>query len=233
MIRGVLDLASRPVSSIMTPRNELEWLDLDSSDEELRRKIAGLTHSRIVLARGQIDEFVGIALTKDILLAMVHRGALDWPSLTRQPAIVHERTDVLTVMEQLRTAVQMAMVIDEYGSLEGIVTPTDVLEAIAGEFPDIDEEPALAQRQDDGSWIVDGFMDIRQLESIVEQPLLDGTGRYSTLGGFVLTFLERMPEAGDELVQGDYRFTILSMNKLSVGKVKIDRISEEEGQGRA
>src|SRR5699024_2522207 len=115
---------------------------------------------------------------------------IDWAQVTRQPVVVHERTNALRVTEQIRTSpIQVAMVGDEYGSLEGIVTPTDVLEAIAGVFPDLDEEAALLERQAVGSWLVDGFIGIRQLSAAIGRNPVDDANRYSTLGGYILTQL--------------------------------------------
>jgi len=129
---------------------------------------------------------------------------------------------VLKVMEQMRRSpVQMVMVVDEYGSLEGIATPTDVLEAIAGEFPDMDEEAAVLERQDDGSWIVDGFIDIRQLGGALERDLVDESNRYSTLGGYILTRLGHLPAAGESLEVDGLRMEVLNLDKRSIGRVRI------------
>lgn len=233
MIRGVLALAERPVKSIMTPRTDLEWLSLDSPPEKLRSAIGSLTHSRVILARGDVDDFVGVAVTRELLNLLVNGKSIDWPSVTREPIVVHERTNVLQVMEQLRgSPIQVAMVVDEYGSLEGIVTPTDVLEAIAGEFPDLDEEAALLERQADGSWLLDGFIDIRQLSAAIGRNLVDESNRYSTLGGYLLTHLGHLPQAGETLSVEDMHFEILSLDKRSIGKVRLfigSEATEEAG----
>ena len=222
MIRGVLALGERPVKSIMTPRTELEWLSLNSSPESLRNAIEALTHSRVILARDDVDDFVGVAMTRELLNLLVNDKPIDWQEVTRQPIVVHERTNVLRVMEQLRgSAIQVAMVVDEYGSLEGIVTPTDVLEAIAGEFPDFDEEAALLERQEDGSWMVDGFIDIRHLSAAIGRNLVDDADRYSTLGGYILAQLGRLPAVGESFSVGDMHFEILSLEKRSIGQVRL------------
>jgi len=228
MIRGVLGLGGRPVASIMSPRGEVEWLDLDGTAEELAEDIRALTHSRVILARGQVDAFVGVALVKDLLLALADGRPIDWPRMTRQPVVVHERTNVLRVMEQLRASpVQMAIIVDEYGSFDGIATPTDVLEAIAGEFPDTDEAPAVALRQDDGSWEVDGFMDIRQLSGILDRDFVDDANRYSTLAGYVLTQLGHLPGVGETFEDGDLVFTVRSLAGRTIGKVDIREASAD------
>lgn len=228
MIRGVLDLGERSVSSIMTPGNELEWLDLDENPEELRAAIRNLTHSRVILARDSVDDFVGVAITKELLNAIIDGQPIDWARMARQPAIVHESTDVLKVMEQLRRSpVQMAMVVDEHGALEGIATPTDVLEAIAGEFPDLGEEAAALERQDDGAWIADGFIDIRQFSGTTGYDLVDDANRYSTLAGYILTQIGHLPRAGDSVEKDGLRFEVISLDKRSIGKVRISKVESD------
>ncbi|MFC0282794.1 TerC family protein [Camelimonas abortus] len=228
MIRGVLDLGGRPVSSIMTPANEVEWLDLNDSPGRLREAIRRLTHSRVVLARDSVDDFIGVALTRDLLNHLADGRPIDWTRVTRQPVVVPETTDVLKVMEQLRRSrVQMVMVVDEYGSLEGIATPTDVLEAIAGEFPDMDEQAAAAVRQADGSLLVDGFMDIRQLSALLGRDLVDDANRYSTLGGYILTQLGYLPRAGETVDVDGLRLEVVDLDKRSIGKVRLTMLEPQ------
>ncbi|MFJ7356723.1 MULTISPECIES: TerC family protein [unclassified Phyllobacterium] len=222
MIRGVLDLVERPVRSIMSPRNEVEWLDLNETNEELLAEIRTLSHSRVVLARGRVDEFVGVALTKDLLFAILDGGKIDWDKVTRQPLILHENANVLRVMEQLRgTTVQMAIVLDEHGSFEGVVTPTDILEAIAGDFPDEGEESPILERSEDGSMVVDAYIDIRRLGGLIERDLVDDGDRYTTLAGYILWNLGHIPAQGEKLKVDDYEYEIVEMDGRNIGKVRI------------
>lgn len=222
MIRGVLDLADRPVRSIMTPRNEVEWLDLDASEEELRNELRQFAHSRVILARGQVDEFVGVALTKDLLLYLADSAPIDWQRAMKQPLVVHEHSNVLRVMEQLRgSPVQMAVIVDEHGSFEGVATPTDILEAIAGEFPDEDGDAPSVETVEDGVWIVDGFTDIRRLSGILDRDLVDEDDRYTTLAGFVLWHLGHIPTGGEKLTAEGFEFEVLTMERRNIAKVKI------------
>lgn len=222
MIRGVLDLGERPVSSIMTPRNELEWIDLDDDPENIRREIRELKHTRVILARETVDEFVGVALTKELLTMMIDGEVFDWARVMRQPVIVHEGTDVLRVMEQLRgSPVQLAMIVDEHGTLEGIATPTDVLEAIAGEFPGMDEGAAMLERQEDGSWLIDGYIDIRKMSGAIGRNMMDEANRYATLAGYILTKLGHLPTVGETFDVDDMHFEILSLDKRSIDKVRM------------
>ncbi len=222
MIRGVLDLADRPVRSIMTPRNEVEWLDLDASEEELRTELRQFAHSRVILARGQVDEFVGVALTKDLLLYLADSKPVDWEAAMKQPLVVHEHSNVLRVMEQLRgSLVQMAIVVDEHGSFEGVATPTDILEAIAGEFPDDEEDTKSVETLGEGVWVVDGFTDIRRLSGILERDLVDEDDRYTTLAGFVLWHLGHIPTGGEKFTAEGFEFEVLTMERRNIAKVKI------------
>lgn len=230
MIRGVLDLGARPVRSIMSPRNELEWLNLDDEAETLYAAIRKITHTRVILAREQVDNFVGVAITKELLHQLIDTGGINWARATRQPVVVHETTDVLRVMEQLRRSpVQMAMIVDEYGALEGIATPTDILEAIAGEFPDMNEEAGMVQKQEDGSWLVDGFVDVRQLSGTLEHNLVDEANRYATLGGYILAQLGHLPRPGEVLEAQGLRFEVISLDKRSIGKVRISDLAPPQG----
>ncbi len=222
MIRGVLDLAERPVRSIMSPRNEVEWLDLDEEQDEIFAAIRKLSHSRVVVARRQVDEFIGVALVKDLLLDLSDKKAIDWDKIAKQPLVVHENANVLRVMEQLRTSpIQLGVVVDEHGSFEGVVTPTDVLEAIAGEFPDEDEEAAVAESDGQGGYLVDGFTDIRRLSGLLDRDLVDDGDRYTTLAGYVLWHLGHLPLGGESFIADGFEFRIEAINGRHVEKVRI------------
>ncbi len=229
MIRGVLDLADRPVRSIMSPRNEVEWLDIDESEDELHEAIRKLSHSRVVVARRQVDEFVGVASVRDLLLDMTDKKSINWDQVVKQPLVVHESANVLRVMEQLRVSpVQLAVVVDEHGSFEGVVTPTDVLEAIAGEFPDEDEEASVAESDGQGGYIVDGFVDIRRLSGLLERDLVDDSDRYTTLAGYVLWHLGHLPLGGESFTADGFEFRIDAMKGRNVDKVHIKPVNDYE-----
>lgn len=229
MIQGVLTLADRPVVSIMTPRTDIDWLNLDDGEEALKAKILDLGHSRFLLARGTLDEFIGVALAKDLLRDLLQDGRINLEKSLRQPLVVHESVNVLRLMEQLRKSpLQMAVIVDEYGSLEGIATPTDILEAIAGDFPDEGEEALVAEQAADGSWLVDGWIDIRKASNLLDVDLVDETDRYSTLAGYILWRLGHLPEAGETVTAGNLTFEVVSMNERNIDKVRV-RVLEKAG----
>jgi CBS domain containing-hemolysin-like protein len=229
MIQGVLTLAERPVISIMTPRTDLDWLDLNDSQEATRAKILDLGHSRFLLARGNLDTFVGVALARDLLRDLIEEGAINLHRSVRQPLIVHESVNVLRLMEQLRNSpLQMAVIVDEYGSLEGIATPTDILEAIAGEFPDDNEDQLALEQSDDGSWLVDGWIDIRKASNLIEVNLVDETDRYSTLAGYILWRLGHLPKVGEKVAAGTHILEVMAMDERNIEKVRIRRLEGVE-----
>ena len=227
LVQGVLGLSERPVKSVMTPRPELEWLDLDADPAELKERLMAMTHSRLIIARGELDNIEGVVLTHKILNEYIETGTIDFSKHLREPVIVHENAQVLMVMEQLRQApLQMAIVLNEYGSIEGIATPIDVLEAIAGEFPDEDELEAAAESLEDGSMILEGSTDIRHVSLLLGKDLVDESEEYSTLSGYLLFHLGRLPENGETVEADGYRFEVVTMDGHKIEKVRI--IAEEK-----
>ena len=230
MVQGVMTLGERPVRTIMTPRTEVVWLDPSSPQDELRRKILDSGRSRFPIAHGDIDNVVGIALAKDLLSALVDKGEIDLERAMREPLIVHDRMNVLQVMEQLRDSpVQLAMVFDEYGSLEGVVSPTDVLEAITGGFPEEGEVGPRFETEADGSWLVDGQTDVHRLSQVLEVDLTDEGDRYSTLAGFLLWQVGYLPKQGEKISAKGFDFEIVEMDGgRRIGLVRIRRVVEAE-----
>lgn len=225
MIEGVLALDKRPARSIMTPRTDVDWLDLDLPVEELKHRIETMPHSRVPLARGGLDNFIGVALTKELLRDLLVSGRIDPERSAQQPLVVHTSVSVLRLMEQLRKSpLQMAAVMDEYGSLEGIVTPTDILEAIAGEFAEEGEEPALAMQTEDGAWLADGSIEIRRISQLIGADLVDKADHYSTLAGYILWQLGHLPTTGDTLEASGFLFEVVTMEDRTITRVRISRL---------
>ena len=193
-----------------------------SDEATIKENLMAMSHSRLILAHGELDNIAGIVLTHKVLNDYIETGILDFQKHLREPVIVHENAQVLMVMEQLRQApLQMAIVLNEYGSIEGIATPIDVLEAIAGEFPDEDELDAAAESLADGSLILEGSTDIRHVSLLLGRDLVDESEQYSTLSGYILHHLGRLPENGQKLQVDGYEFEVVTMDGHKIEKVHI------------
>lgn len=222
MVQGVLGLSERPVKSMMTPRPELEWINLDEDDDTIKRRLMNTSHTRLIVARGELDNLQGTVATHKVFHDFIQTGEFNFAEHLRQPLIVHENAHVLMVMEQLRqTPLQMAIVLNEYGSIEGIITPIDILEAIAGEFQDEDEPEVVAESLSDGSWILEGLTDIRHVSLLLGKDLVDENEQYSTLSGFILAHLGRLPKADESIDVEGYNFKIVAMDGQKIDKVHI------------
>ena len=222
MVQGVLGLSERPVKSVMTPRPELEWIDLDEDEQSIREQLLSTTHSRLIVAHGELDNIAGVVLTHKVMNEYIETGALNFEAHLRDPVIVHENAQVLMVMEQLRQApLQMAIILNEYGSIEGIATPIDVLEAIAGEFPDEDELDTAAESLEDGSLMLEGSTDIRHVSLLLGRDLVDESEQYSTLSGYILLHLGHLPENSEKIEIDGYIFEIVTMEGQKIEKVHI------------
>jgi len=235
MIDAVLRLADRPVRSIMTPRVDVEWLDPADSDEEIRRTIVDSGCSRFPVARDDIEKIEGVVHAKDLLDRALRGEPLDLVAAARQPLFVHEGTPVLKLIEMFRASpVHMALVVDEYGSFEGVVTSTDILTAIAGEFPEDEAEvEPMAVRRDDGSWLMDGRIGIDQVERLLGRRGLKTEGDYHTLAGFVLWELGRLPHIGEHLDSNGLRFEVVDMDGRRIDRVMIGPVPVSGGESAA
>jgi putative hemolysin len=229
MIDGVMRLADRPVRSIMTPRVDVVWLDLEDSESEIRKSIVESGRSRFPVSRGEIDAVEGVVHAKDLLDRMMTGKPFELTACLRQPLFVHEGTPVLKLVEMFRTsAVHMAVVVDEYGSFEGIITPTDILAAVAGEFPETAEEAeSTAVRREDGSWLIDGSVGIDKLERLLDRRDLVGNDDYHTLAGFVLWQLGHLPEVGERFEWKNLRFEVVDMDGRRIDRVLISQLPKE------
>jgi putative hemolysin len=223
MITGVMRLADRPVRSIMTPRPDVVWLDLEEKPEAIRAKLARTEFSRLPVAQGRVEEVRGVVQAKDLLDRLLAGGKLDLRADLREAPVVHEATPVLSVIEILRASpLHLALVVDEYGGLEGMVTATDILEAIIGELgASEDAEEAEIVRREDGSWLMDGGISIDRLKDLLSVRELPGEGEYETLAGFALHQLARIPNPGDHFEWRDFRFEVLDMDGRRIDKMLV------------
>ena len=222
MVQGVLGLSERPVKSVMTPRPDLEWIDLNEDMESIKTQLLHMKHSRLILAHGELDNIAGVVQTHNVLNDYIELGEFNFEKHLREPVIVHENAQVLMVMEQHRQApLQMAIVLNEYGSIEGIATPIDILEAIAGEFPNETELDAAAESLDDGSLLIDGSTDIRHISLLLNRDLVDEAEEYSTLSGYILFHLGHLPQNGEKFEAEGYVFEVVTMDGHKIEKVHI------------
>jgi putative hemolysin len=221
MIEGVLRLADRRVRAIMTPRQEVVWLDVNASPEEIADAIAEHHASRYPVCRETIDNPVGVVDIKDLAAALLKGKPVRLADLVVPPLVVPEGVHVLNLLDLFRKeGAQMAIVIDEYGATEGVVTLSDILEAITGELPERGEEPELELvRRSDGSWIVDGAYPIDEFEDRLRLRGLREAGDFDTVAGYALHQLERLPAVGDSFTTPNGRFEILDMDGNRIDKV--------------
>ncbi|ARU04091.1 hypothetical protein CCO03_04845 [Comamonas serinivorans] len=226
MVGGVLRLAERNVRSIMTLRSNISWVDVDDDGAVNRRKLLAAPHGMYPVCQGSLDQVLGVARAKDLLGAIEERGRLEPNGYLRQPVFVPESMLVIDVIGVLRSAKgQLVLVNDEDGTLKGIVTPIDVLEAIAGEFPDEDEQLEI-QPAGDGRWRVAGTADLHQLESTLGvDGLVQGSEAYS-LAGYLLRVFGELPARGASTVHQGYAFTVDEVDPQRIKTVRIERLPE-------
>jgi putative hemolysin len=233
MINGVLRLADRSVRNVMTPRAEVIWLDLDDDLENIQAEINASGHSRYPAARETLDEFEGIVHSKDLLDQMMRTGKMDLSAALRPPLVVHEGTPILRLLELFRqTPVHMAMVVDEYGTVQGIVTPTDILTSIAGELPETEgenQEDEAVQRED-GSWLMDGRIDIDRAERLLGRKDMRGDSDYVTLAGFVLDKLGHIPTTGESFVWEGLRFEVVDMDGRRIDRILVTPLNQADDE---
>lgn len=232
MVERVFRLNDRLVSVLMTPRPDVAWLDLDDPDEELRRKIVESPYSRFPVAEGDLENVQGEVRAKDLLVHVLAGKPFDLRAVLRPPLYVPEIMPALTVLEAFKqSGTPMALVIDEYGSLQGVVTLTDILEAIVGDIPSAEgqEEPMALQRPD-GSWLVDGMLPVDEFKEIfgIEALPAEDQGLYQTVAGFVVMQLGQVPSATDSCQWGGLRFEVMDMDGPRVDKVLVTTIPTEE-----
>jgi putative hemolysin len=225
MVESVLKLDDLRASALMTPRPDIYWLDIDDSPDEIRAKIISSPYSRFPVASGSLDEILGEVQAKDLLARSLAGEPFDLQAGLRSPLYVPEIMPALRVLEALRqSSTQMALVIDEYGSVQGLVTINDILEAIVGDIPTADElaYPQVVQRED-GSWLVDGMLPIDELKELFHIDSLPGEeqGLYQTVAGFVMMQLGTIPSAADHFTWAWLRFEVVDMDGPRVDKVLI------------
>ena len=231
IMEQVFRLSDRTVSVIMTPRRDIVWFDMTDTPSDIREKVLLHGHSRYPVARDDLDDVIGVVMVKDLLASEMANQPLDLAALVQPPIYVPESMQALDVIERLRESrAHMALVIDEYGGLEGLVTFTDIMRAILGDLPDNKgqrEEPVV--QRDDGTWLVDGMYPVDEFQDffeIKEMPHED-EANYQTVGGMVMAMLGQVPKPSDRVSWAGYNIEVMDMDGRRVDKVLITRHSPE------
>ncbi|AFY50463.1 CBS domain-containing protein [Nostoc sp. PCC 7524] len=225
MVERVFRLGDRPVNSFMTPRPDIVWLDLDDSQEENRQKLSENAYSRYPVCQGGLDNVLGMIPVTDLLARSFRGEHLDLTVGLRQPVFVPESTRGLKVLELFKqTATHMALVVDEYGVIQGLLTLNDIMSEIVGDVPATpgEYEPQAVQRED-GSWLLDGMLPVEEFLELFGMVELEfeERGSYQTLGGFVITHLGRIPTAADHFQWRGMRIEVMDMDGNRVDKVLV------------
>lgn len=238
MVRNVFRLDDRQIASLMTPRSGIVYVDLENGPDENLNKVIESEHSRFPVVRGGLREVVGVLSARQLLQQLARGERPNFSVGVQPPVYVPESLTGMELLENFRaSSAHMAVVVDEYGEIQGLVTPQDLLEAIAGEFKTPSVEDAWAIQRADGSWLLDGLIPVPELkdrltlEAVPEEEL----GRYNTLSGMVMLLLGRLPHTGDVVDWTAWRFEIVDMDGRRIDKVLAVRLpppaDDEAAQG--
>ncbi len=223
IIERVLRLADKPVRAIMTPRTEISWIDRTAPRAAIIATLRAAPHSRFVVCDGAIDNVVGIVQAKDILDRVLDGKDVSLAAALRQPMAIPDSVSALEALERLRgDMLGIAIVLDEYGSFEGMVTAADVLEAIVGDAEDTAPKEGAAQ-QNMEPFELDGLTPVDEIKARLHLPSLPNEGSYHTLGGLILALLQRPPRKGDAIIFGGWKFDVVQMDGRRVERVRLAR----------
>jgi putative hemolysin len=225
MITGVMRFADRAARGLMTPRLDVEIIDLSSTQEELVTTLRETRHSVLPVQDGGVDSIVGVIVRKDLLDTLFSGETLDVRSLVKQAPVVMDRSDALDVLKAIRASlVHMALVFDEYGHFEGIVTPGDILEAITGAFQEEEGDESAFVTREDGSFLVSGWMQVDEFQDKIGVPI-PKDAKYATVAGYVLAELNHLPNVGETFDRGPWHFEVLDLDGRRIDKVLVSRKS--------
>lgn len=230
MIAGVMRLGDRSVRALMTPRQQLDWLDLDEPLAAQHATLRASPHTKLIAARGDIDHFAGLVSAKDLVDAVLDgTPGVDPGAHVHEALVIPDSLDAVDAMLQLRdTPLHAAIVVDEFGSLQGLITVTDVLSAIAGEFHrGAAPRPGVA-RQEDGSWLVDGNLSVDDMSVSLGMRLPEDRD-YETVAGLVLSLLGHMPRHGETTRMGGWRFEITALDGRRIDKLRLRFDASSDG----
>ena len=231
MVTGVLTLGERSIRSIMTPRNDVSWVDLDETADSIQEQLRNTPHSFFPVCRGKLDNVLGVARAQDLMDDLHTYGKINAEYSLREAIVMPESAGVLQAMDIFKTSRgQIALVADEYGTIEGLLTPIDILEAIAGEFPDEDEQPSVLELED-GVWEIEGATDLYTAEQVLgTDGLVDDDQEYSSINGFLLERFGTVPHVGQSFEYNGYRFEVTEMDGRRIVKVRVTRVEKPHAQ---
>jgi len=230
IVEMALRLGDRRVSAVMTPRTQMEFIDLEDHDEEIRRQIRDSSFSRFPIVQGGTHQVAGIVQVKDLLTASLNGQPLDLRAAMRMPLYLPNTVTVLRALEVFKSSREtIALVVDEYGDLDGLITLTDILEALVGDLPGEGEGDTRILHRDDGTWLMDGMLSLDELKHVLGVPhLLDEDPEFHTLGGYLMARLNRVPMAGDKVLDDNFEFEVVEMDGRRVDRVLVTPARNEE-----
>jgi putative hemolysin len=226
IVEMALRLGDRRASAVMTPRTQIEWLDVDDPEAENRRKIQESAHSRFPVVEGGSQQVIGIVQSKDLLIGALAGQPFDLRAATRPPLYLPNTVTVLRVLETFKTSGEpMALIVDEYGDLEGLVTQGDIFTALVGDIPGSADADQRVVHREDGTWLIDGMVGLDELKQVLDVSRLPGEDAdYHTLGGYMMARLNRIPMVADRVSAAGYRFEVVKMDGRRVDRVLISPI---------
>jgi putative hemolysin len=228
MIDRVLHLADYSIRSIMTPRPDIDWIDVDDPAETTIQHVIASRHSRLLLCQGSVDEVLGVVHAKDLLNQIATGQTIDPRLCVKPPLTLHETTTILRLLELFRHAsTRMAIVLDEYGSVEGLVTQADIFTVIAGEMSEAEDGDNAIAARGAGSWLIDGRTRLIDVERKIGASGFVHSD-YSTLAGLVLHRLGRLPRVGESVTYNGFRLEVVDLDGRRIDRVMVDRIGDDK-----
>jgi putative hemolysin len=231
MVSGIFRLGDRRIEALMTPRLEVAWIDINIPMDEIWETIQNTSHSRILVADGDLDNVLGYIQVRDLLGESPDEPNFDLHDYIQEPIYVPENMAALKALDNFQNSgVHLAVVVDEFGGITGMVTDYDILETIVGEIPeDGSDEDFLAFQREDGSWLFDGLIVIDQLKEILDISEMPGEEKagFQTLSGFVMSQLGRIPKTGAKFTCGDYQYEVVDMDGRRIDRVLVTYIGEK------
>lgn len=236
IVKSIFKLGDRAVSALMKPRRDVVWLNVDEPFSDIQKRMSSSLYSRFPVGQGSLDNVIGIVQTKDLLMQCFAGGEIDLKERMKPPLFVPEGLPALRLLEMFKKSrTHIALVVDEYGGVEGLVTLNDILEDLVGDVASVDmpEEKQIVQRPD-GSWLIDGKVPIDDLKDVLQISKLpqEESGSYHTLGGLVMLQVARVPVTGDTFDAEGHRFEVVDMDGKRVDKVLVSKLPGSLGRTR-